>query len=223
MRATVVALYDRTGVGLLPWAEAGYDCEAVDMSEDKRRVDHPRIRFVRADVRQYVMPKHVRFCIGWPPCTHLAASGARWWKTKGEGALAEALDLVGQALFRFQDSGAPWVIENPMGRLSTIWRKPDVSVHPWQYAGWISHPEENAYTKKTGLWLGGGAKPPAPYPVPGLPIDTKRILYAPSSCPSRSITPLGLAAGLWVANDRPDLAPAVSPAAMLIKNYPITR
>lgn len=79
--------------------------------------------------------------IAFPPCTHLAVSGARWFKDKyHEQRHATA--------FFMQLAYAPVpkiCIENPVGIMSSRWKKPDQYVQPWQYG----HPE----SKKTGLWL----------------------------------------------------------------------
>lgn len=84
--------------------------------------------------------------IGHPPCTHLSSSGARWWPEKRadgrqQAAIRFVLDMV-QACRRV---GAAWAIENPVGILSTVWRKPDQIIQPWQYG----HGE----VKTTCLWL----------------------------------------------------------------------
>jgi hypothetical protein len=81
--------------------------------------------------------------IAHPPCTHLAVSGARWWKEKAEEQ-AEAIEFFRRMLFAPCDRIC---VENPVGIISTVIRKPDQYVHPWQYG----HGE----TKKTGLWLQG--------------------------------------------------------------------
>jgi hypothetical protein len=81
--------------------------------------------------------------IAHPPCTHLAVSGARWWKDKLPEQ-AEALWFVAQLM------GAPIpriAIENPVSKISTAIRKPDQIVQPWQFG----HGE----TKATCLWLKG--------------------------------------------------------------------
>jgi site-specific DNA-cytosine methylase len=81
--------------------------------------------------------------IAHPPCTHLAASGARWWADK-QTEQAEALDFVRLIL----GADIPHIaMENPVGIISTAIRQPDQYVHPWQFG----HGE----TKKTGLWLKG--------------------------------------------------------------------
>ena len=79
--------------------------------------------------------------IAHPPCTHLAVSGARWFKGK-EGAQRNALRFVK----RLMDAPVPRIcIENPISVISTYIRKPDQIIQPWQFG----HGE----TKATCLWL----------------------------------------------------------------------
>lgn len=87
--------------------------------------------------------EYIDLMIAFPPCTHLAKSGARWFPKK-EKEQAEALDFV-RALM---DSGVKRIcIENPVGVISTKIRKPDQIIQPWQFG----HGE----TKATCLWLKG--------------------------------------------------------------------
>lgn len=81
--------------------------------------------------------------IAFPPCTHLSSSGARWWKDKKQEQ-AEAVAFV--KLLASADIPSI-AIENPIGKLSTAWRKPDQIIQPWQFG----HGE----TKATCLWLKG--------------------------------------------------------------------
>jgi len=79
--------------------------------------------------------------IAHPPCTHLAVSGARWFKEKRKEQ-EEALEFVRQLL------NAPInkiCLENPVSIISTRIRKPDQIIQPWMFG----HGE----TKKTCLWL----------------------------------------------------------------------
>ena len=79
--------------------------------------------------------------IAHPPCTHLAVSGARWFKDK-QKEQQEALDFVRTLL----DAPIPKIaLENPISIISTRIRKPDQIIQPWQFG----HGE----TKKTCLWL----------------------------------------------------------------------
>lgn len=83
--------------------------------------------------------------IGFPPCTDLAVSGARWFKEKQKnGAQKKSIEffmeLVNVGCMRV-------AIENPVGIMSTKYRKPDQIIQPWQFG----HGE----TKATCLWLKG--------------------------------------------------------------------
>jgi len=80
--------------------------------------------------------------LAFPPCTHLCSSGARWWPEKeADGRQQEAIMFFMQ----FTVPDCPWVIENPIGMMSRMYRKPDQIIQPWQYG----HGE----TKATCLWL----------------------------------------------------------------------
>lgn len=81
--------------------------------------------------------------IAHPPCTHLAVSGARHFKAKRESGLQqEAIDFF----MKLANSDIPMIaLENPVSIMSTVWRKPDQIIQPWQFG----HGE----TKATCLWL----------------------------------------------------------------------
>jgi len=83
--------------------------------------------------------------LAFPPCTHLAVSGARYFEQKRkDGRQQNAIDFF----MRFANSDCPRIaIENPVGIMSTVWKKPDQIIQPWQFG----HGE----TKKTCLWLKG--------------------------------------------------------------------
>ena len=76
-----------------------------------------------------------------PPCTHLAVSGARWFKDK-QIEQAEALDFVRLLLTAPIDKIA---LENPISIISSRIRKPNQIIQPWQFGS----PE----SKSTCLWL----------------------------------------------------------------------
>ena len=78
-----------------------------------------------------------------PPCTHLAVSGARWFRDK-QVEQAEALEFV----HRLLEAPIPRIaLENPISIISSRIRKPDQIIQPWQFG----HGE----TKATCLWLRG--------------------------------------------------------------------
>lgn len=81
--------------------------------------------------------------IGHPPCTFLAVSGARWFKYR-EPEQDYAIDFFMMIANRNCEKIC---IENPIGIMSTDWRKPDQIIQPWQFG----HGE----TKATCLWLKG--------------------------------------------------------------------
>lgn len=81
--------------------------------------------------------------IAFPPCTHLAVSGARWFPQKqADGRQQRAIE------FFMQFVNAPCervAIENPVGIMSSHYRKPDQIINPWQFG--------DPFEKKTCLWL----------------------------------------------------------------------
>ena len=88
-----------------------------------------------------LVPGRWDLMIAHQPCTHLAVSGARWFKDK----VVEQAEAVA---FFLQLAEAPVprkCIENPVSIMSTRYRKPDQIIQPWQFG----HGE----TKATCLWL----------------------------------------------------------------------
>jgi site-specific DNA-cytosine methylase len=81
--------------------------------------------------------------IAFPPCTHLASSGARWWPHKqADGRQAEAMQFFIDML----SANSPRIaVENPAGIMTKAYRAPDQYVEPF----WFGEP----YRKRTGLWL----------------------------------------------------------------------
>lgn len=141
-----------------------------------------------------------RFAFGFPPCDHLACSGARWFKGKGLRAFSLAIDLVASAAEAFDRLGCPYMIENPVGTLATYWRKPDFIFDPWQFADLAGGDEH--YTKKTCLWTGNGFVMPPGLSSPLVPPDS-RIHRAPPGADRknfRSRTPEGFSKAVFEAN-----------------------
>lgn len=81
--------------------------------------------------------------IAHPPCTHLASSGRAWFKQKRkDGRMQSGIDLF----LRFTEVKVPrWCIENPIGVMSTVYRKPDQIIQPWHFG--------DEAQKSTCLWL----------------------------------------------------------------------
>lgn len=83
--------------------------------------------------------------LAFPPCTHLAVSGARYFEAKRkDGRQQDAISFF----LRFVTCDCQRVaVENPIGIMSTQYRRPDQIIQPWQFG----HGE----TKATCLWLKG--------------------------------------------------------------------
>lgn len=99
--------------------------------------------------------------IAHPPCTYLTVTGNRWFNVEryGEKAIQRHKDREAAAEFfmAFANANCDKIaIENPIGAMSTIWRKPDQIVHPYMFGD----PERKA----TCFWL-KGLKPLAPTDV----------------------------------------------------------
>lgn len=96
---------------------------------------------IQTDILNLLKKDAYDMMIAFPPCTHLAVSGARWFKDK-QKEQKEAIDffmaLVNAPINRI-------CVENPIGIMSTHYRKPDQIIQPWQFG----HGE----TKATCLWL----------------------------------------------------------------------
>lgn len=100
---------------------------------------------LQMDVFEAIKLKDWDMGIFFPECTHLAVSGARYFEQKRkDGRQQKAID------FFLKIASAPIdkiAIENPIGIMSNIFRKPDQIIQPWQFG----HGE----TKATCLWLKG--------------------------------------------------------------------
>ena len=155
MKDIVLSLYDLTGNMARPWVEAGYTAVLVDM-QHKPGIEHDgNVIRIGADIRNGWMPPRdivdrIAFVSAFPPCDHLAVSGARWFKGKGLRKLALSVDLFATAAELCEWIGAPYMIENPVSTISSYWRKPDATFHPHHFT--LLEPDDN-YTKATCLWL----------------------------------------------------------------------
>ena len=121
--------------------------------------------------------------IAFPPCTHLASSGARWFAQKrADGSQQAAIDFF--LTIANADCGII-AIENPVGIMSTVWRKPDQIIQPWMFG----HGE----TKATCFWL-KNAKPLEPTNiVSGREQRVWRMPPGPDRAKERSVTYTGVA------------------------------
>lgn len=195
-----------------PWLEGGYEAILVDpqhpagVNVDGRVtrighvIDHPVTWRV---LRQAIKTRPIAFVAGFPPCTDLAVSGARWFETKARADWAfqfKAMHVVWQCQVIGEMSGAPWMVENPVSVISRIWRLRDHAFDPHQFTG---HEPSDNYTKQTSLWVGGGFVMPSEFKDSSLGAPDNRIHTAPPSVDRanfRSATPRGFARAVYQAN-----------------------
>lgn len=121
--------------------------------------------------------------IAFPPCTDLCASGARWFADKqASGVQQRSIEFF----LLCRDYPAQRVaIENPVGIMSTVWRKPDQIIQPWQFG----HGE----TKATCLWLKGLPPLKPTNIVEGREARVHRMAPGPDRWKERSRTYQGIA------------------------------
>ncbi len=226
-----VFIYDYTGLMAQPWLEAGYECWLFD-AQHKRGVTtegnlhkvgmwfDPYDIFNDCEKIEKIVGDNVQHVFGFPECTHLAVSGAKHFakKLKENPYIQwEAMQLAHLiALFGYRNN-CPWAFENPISVISTLWRKPNFSFHPYEYGGYLPaddvhpcYPEyikpRDAYPKKTCIWHGNGYVQPEKKPVScdsgysmqfkklgGKSLKTKNI---------RSATPRGFAKANYIANKK---------------------
>jgi len=219
-----IGLYERTGIMAEPWVKAGYSALCVDINNEEGERDG--ITFVKADMRMWVPPREIVlegavFVSAFPPCDHLAISGARWFKGKGLRALSSSIELFERATFWCEWFGAPYFIENPVSTIKTYWRSPDHYFDPYEFGGYLpvydvhpiwpkQFPAQDAYYKKTCLWTGHNFVMPTANPI--LPED-ENTFHSSKRRQSkqggrgkqhkllRSSTPRGFSEAVWLAND----------------------
>jgi len=209
---TVISLCDLTGNMVQPWIEAGYNALLVDPQHGTTTSDGQVTKFAGTieDAMELIgkltRSYGVAMVFGFPPCTDMAVSGARWFRTKYEADKlfqAKAVMVAEQCRTIGRLSGAPWFVENPVSVLASAFGKPQHTFHPADYTGY--EPGDN-YTKKTCLWTGGGFVMPAPFEDESLGAPDNRIHFAspgPERANFRSATPMGFARAVFAANHTP--------------------
>lgn len=136
----VLVACEFSGVVRDAFASRGHNAWSCDLLPTEAPGQH-----IVADIRDVLRysPEKWDLFIAHPPCTHLAVSGARWFKDK-RAEQEEALEFVRLLL----DADIPRIaLENPVSIISSRIRKPDQIIQPWMFG----HGE----TKATCLWLKG--------------------------------------------------------------------
>jgi len=228
----VISLFDYTGAMVQPWVEAGYQCFIFDIqhsglrSVEEQLADGVNPVKVSGDYREWGQDGtdifrnyDVKMLFSFPPCTDLAVSGAAHFEKKQQADPEyrnKAMAMVYAGKNIAEAHGIPFMIENPVSVISSVWRKPDYIFHPYEYGGYLADtdvspyeliPSQDRYTKKTCLWTGNGFKMPTKKPVE-LPDD---YTYSPQHLKLggaglktkniRSATPRGFSWAVKFAND----------------------
>lgn len=184
----VLSLFDYTGIMVKPWAEAGYECICVDIQHPAEGRSDGNTSFIRLDLsgrssdwellaESFAGQEVIIFCFA--ECTELTLSGAKHWEAKRAANPAFQHQAI-QPMLNTEELAnklnAPYMIENPRGMLSKLWRKEDYTFDPKDFGGYLpiddEHPTypdiippRDAYSKLTCIWAGNGFKFPVKSPV----------------------------------------------------------
>lgn len=120
------------------FAKKGWEAWSCDLLPTETQGNH-----IQGDVVEVINSQSWDMMIGFPPCTDLAVSGAAWFKKKqADGSQQRSIHffmtLANASIERI-------CLENPVGIMSSRWRKPDQIIQPWHYG--------HETTKATCLWL----------------------------------------------------------------------
>lgn len=136
----VLVACEFSGIVREAFRELGHDAWSCDLLP----TEIPSSYHIQGDLTAWVYAlENWDLIIAHPPCTHLAVSGARWFKDKRQEQEQAIAFFMWIANLRFSRIA----IENPVSIMSTVWHKPDQIIQPWQFG----HGE----TKTTCLWLKG--------------------------------------------------------------------
>lgn len=133
----ILVACEESGVVREAFKAHGHDAWSCDLLPSRIPGNHLQ-RFV-----EDVIDQSWDMMIAFPPCDHICVSGALHFSSKR----ADGRQQAGIAFFmKLANCGIPAIcIENPVGIMSTLWRKPDQFINPYQFG--------HDAAKKTGLWL----------------------------------------------------------------------
>ena len=227
-----IFLYDYTGIMAQPWLDAGdFECWIFDGQHVPGITREGNLVKVGMWFDAYKTAEHVEqiknivgdgvcFVFGFPECTNLTCAGAKHFESKrNENPMfqIEAINLAHMVKMVADKFSCAWGFENPVGVLSTLYRKPDFKFNPCDFGGYLPvndvnpiypeiYPGRDAYNKSTSIWCGSGFVEPMKKPVSplhkenpgwkkcgGKSLKTKNI---------RSATPRGFALAVFEANHK---------------------
>ncbi len=157
----ILVACEYSGIVRDAFTQRGHDAMSCDILPTESKGNH-----YQGDVRD-VLYDQWDMVIAFPPCTHLAVSGAMHFeKKRADGRQQEGIDFF--KLFTNLECEKV-CIENPIGIMATEWREPDQTVHPYYFGDeaqkatclWLKglpllqhFPEDDLFNKKT--WVGKG-------------------------------------------------------------------
>lgn len=223
----VWSLFDGSGLMAQPWAEAGHTCycfnyDGADHGDYARlgaKVEHENIHYINAWIdNKFDFEVAPDVIFAFPPCTDLAVSGSRHFEAKrknNQTFQVEAVITCKVAARLAKKYNAPYMIENPVSVLSSLWRKPDYTFNPFEYGGYLPEddkhpffpdiiPARDGYNKKTCLWASNGFVMPGKNAVCVSNEDNPGWAKLGSKSARtkviRSLTPRGFAKAVYEAN-----------------------
>lgn len=157
----------RVTVELRKLGHEAYSCDLIPCSGgrpewhiqwDALQLINGNCTFVTSNGELHRIDSKWDMLIAHPPCTYLTVTGNRWFDVEryGEKAIQRHKEREEAVKFFMAFAGADCpriAIENPIGHMSTAYRKPDQIIHPYYFAE--SENDENCERKSTCLWLKG--------------------------------------------------------------------
>ncbi len=142
-RKNVLILCERSGTVREAFRRLGHNAYSCDLEP----ADDASPHHCQYDAFKALADRHWHLVIAHPPCTYLASSGLHWNHRNPERQqkTRDALEWTFRLVDLLDHHADAWAIENPVGCLSTHWRRPDQYVQPYEFGDDAS--------KKTGLWL----------------------------------------------------------------------
>jgi len=176
----VLVACEFSGVVRDAFSTRGHDAWSADLLPSESSGNHIQGDLFNSN-RQWQLGSDWDLIIAHPPCTHLAVSGARWFKEKQiEQQLA-----ISFFLSCCNAPGKRVAVENPVCIMSRLYRKPDQIIQPWQFG----HGE----TKATCLWLKNLPKLTPTNVVEGREAKIHKMPPGPNRWKERSRTYKGIA------------------------------
>jgi hypothetical protein len=137
----ILAACEESQAVCIAFRALGFDAYSCDIQPCSGGHDE---RHLQADISKVLEFHKWDLVIAFPPCTHLCSSGARHFAAKrADGRQQQGIDFF----MRFTKLDCRWAIENPVGIMSSLYRRPNQIIQPWQFG--------HRDSKATCLWLNG--------------------------------------------------------------------